>query len=221
MNISWYGHSCFKLQTKPKRGEGDVVIITDPFDRSIGLRPPQGQADIVTVSHLHHADHNNVSSIKGDPFVIDAAGEYSIKGVVFQGVESFHDNEKGAKDGRNTIFVIESEGIKACHLGDLGHKLTEKQLEQIGQIDILMIPVGGKYTIEPKEAEEVVGQLEPKIIIPMRYKVKGLKLDIANEDPFCKELGSCTKERTAKLSIKNKDLADTENKILIMNVINS
>ncbi|MEA1926344.1 MAG: MBL fold metallo-hydrolase [Patescibacteria group bacterium] len=221
MNISWYGHSCFKIQTKPKRGENDVIIITDPFGRSIGLRPPRGQADIVTISHIQHDDHNDFSTIKNDPFIIDAAGEYSVKGVSVQGIESFHDAVRGAERGRNTIFVIESENIRVCHLGDLGHTLTEKLLEQIGQIDIMMIPVGGTFTIEPKEAKEVIGQLEPKIVIPMHYKVKGIKIDFADENAFCEELGSCPKEKTSKLSVKRKDLDGIESEIIIMSIINS
>jgi len=221
MVISWYGHSCFKIQTKPKRGGEDITIITDPFDKSIGLRPPQGQANIISISHLQHDDHNNTSTIKGDPFIADAAGEYSIKGVSIRGIESFHDDQKGEQRGRNTIFIFDSESLRVCHLGDLGHILTDKQLDQIGPVDIAMIPVGGKYTIGPKRAEAVIGQLEPKIIIPMHYKVKGLKIDIADEKDFCKELGSCVKENLPKLSIKKKDLEGIENKIIIMSIANS
>ena len=221
MIISWYGHSCFKVQTKPKRGEGDTTIITDPFDKSIGLRPPQGQANIITISHLQHDDHNNTSTIKGDPFVIDSTGEYSIGGVSIRGIESYHDNKKGQERGRNTIYVYKSEGLRLCHLGDLGHTLTDKQLDQIGPVDIVMIPVGGTYTIGPKEAETVIGQLEPKIIIPMHYKVNGLKIDIADEKAFCKELGSCIKEKLPKLSIKKKELDGIENKVIILSIANS
>lgn len=221
MIISWYGHSCFKVQTKPKRGEGDITIITDPFDKSIGLRPPQGQANIITISHLQHDDHNNTSTIKGDPFVIDSAGEYSIGSVSIRGIESYHDNKKGLERGRNLIYVYKSEGLRLCHLGDLGHTLTDKQLDQIGPVDIAMIPVGGTYTIGPKEAEIVIGQLEPKIIVPMHYKVNGLKIDIADEKAFCKELGSCIKEKLPKLSIKKKELDGIENKIIILSIANS
>lgn len=222
MIISWYGHSCFKIQTKPKRGEGDVVIFTDPFDKSIGLRPPQGQAHIVTVSHTQHDDHNNAAALRGEPFVVDAAGEYSLNGVTVQGVESFHDDKQGAERGRNTIFVLESEGIRVCHLGDLGHKLSDKQLDEIGHVDILMIPIGGTYTIGAKEAEDVIGQIEPKIIIPMHYKVKGLKLDIADEKGFIKDLGkNGGKEVLPKLVIKSKDLSSFENKLVIMSIANT
>ncbi len=112
MNITWYGQSCFKIQSK------DTVLITDPFDKKIGLRPPFGAADIVTISH-NHSDHNNFQVIKNDPFIIDGAGEYEIKKVRIKGINSYHDNQEGKELGQNTIYVIEMEGIKICHLGDL------------------------------------------------------------------------------------------------------
>ena len=142
MNIQYYGHSCFKITTKPAgRGQEDVNAFIDPFDKSIGLRPPQGQADIVLVTH-DHSDHNNVEALKGNPFIVDIPGEYSIKGINVVGINSQHG---GDVDMSNTIFIIESEDIKICHLGDLGDDLTEKQLSEIDGVDILMIPIGGKY----------------------------------------------------------------------------
>jgi L-ascorbate metabolism protein UlaG (beta-lactamase superfamily) len=218
MNITWYGHACFKIQTRPARGFDEIVIFTDPFDKSIGLRPPQGNADIVTISHTHY-DHNNVSALKGKPFVIDSPGEYSIKGIQVEGIESFHDKEKGALRGRNTIFVLKTEDLKICHLGDLGHTLSEDQIERLGEIDILMIPIGGTYTINPKEAEEVVSQLEPKIILPMHYKIKGLSIEgLADEKSFCSEIGSCIDKNVPRLNIRKKDLDEMESKIILMSV---
>lgn len=218
MNITWYGQSCFKIQTKSQRGEKETTIITDPFDKSYGLRPPQGSAEIILVSHTQHNDHNNVSAIKGDPFVVDAPGEYSLEGIQIEGIESFHDKSKGSERGRNTIFTIDSEGMRICHLGDLGHILEEDQVESIGEVDILMIPVGGTYTIDSKEAEEVITQLEPKIILPMHFKIKGLSLDIDDADKFCKEYGGKTEKGVGKLNIKRKDLVDTESKVIVMEV---
>ncbi len=217
MIITWHGHSCFKIQTRPQRGGDEIVIATDPFDKSIGLTPPQFKTDIVTVSHSHF-DHANTQSLKGDPFVIDAPGEYSLGGITVEGVEAFHDSQKGQERGRDTIYVIESEDLRVCHLGDLGHILEEKQVEQIGQVDILMIPVGGTYTLDPKKAEEVIGQLEPGLIIPMHFKVPGLKLDITDEDPFLKEFGAKVEEKLDKLTIKKKDLEETENKVAVLKV---
>jgi len=222
MTIQWYGHSCFKISTKPEgRGSGEeVVIFTDPFDKSIGLRPPQGKADIVTVSHSHY-DHNNVSALKGEPAILDLPGEYSIKGVSITGINSFHDKVQGAERGLNTIFVIESEGIRFCHLGDLATLLDKKQLEEVNGVDILAVPVGGVYTLDAKEAREVVDQIEPKIVLPIHYKISGLKIKIDDEKNFCKEIGLCSKEKAAKLILKKKDLEDEEMKVVIMEALSS
>lgn len=221
MIITWYGHSCFKIQTRPKRGGEEITIFTDPFDKSIGLRPPQGQANIVTISHDHH-DHNNPGFLKGDLFKIDAPGEYSINGVTIEGVDSFHDKNSGSESGRNTIFIFESEDVRLCHLGDLGHKLNEKQLDKINGVDILMIPVGGKYTISAQEAEQVIGQIEPKIIIPMHYRTKGTNIqDIDDEKAFCSELGNCPKEKIQKFTFKKKDIENKENEIVLFEIANS
>jgi L-ascorbate metabolism protein UlaG (beta-lactamase superfamily) len=221
MNITWYGHSCFKIQTKSQRGSDGVTIIIDPFDKKIGLRPPQGNADVVTISHGHD-DHNNARAIKGDPFVVDAPGEYSIKGIQIEGIDSFHDKVKGEERGRNTIFTFESEGLKICHLGDLGHVLTERQSEKIGSIDVLMIPVGGKFTLNAKDAEEVMGQIDPRIIIPMHYKIKGLKIEgLDDEKGFCSEFGGQVEKGIGKFNFKKKDLENIENKILILDVFSN
>ena len=172
MIITWYGHSCFKIVTRTKRGSEEITLVTDPYDKSIGLRPPQGQADIVTISHSFPS-HNNLESLKGDYFVADAPGEYSIKGITLEGIDSFHDDQQGQQRGRNTIFIIESEDIRVCHLGDLGQKkLDEKQLDRMTGIDILMIPDGGHDTLDAKTAEQIIGQIEPKLIIPMHYKTE-------------------------------------------------
>lgn len=220
MIISWYGHSCFKITTRTKRGSEEVTIITDPYDKSIGLRPPQGSADIITISHEHH-DHNNRSALKGDFFIADAPGEYSIKGITIEGVDSFHDDKNGQERGRNTIFLIESEDMRICHLGDLGHKLSEKQLDRLTGVDILMIPVGGHGTLDGKLAEQVIGQLEPGIIIPMHYKIDGLRAEIDDEKPFCEEIGNCPKEKVQKLVLKKKDIEDKENEIVLMEPIHA
>ena len=214
MNIIWYGHSCFKIQSK------DLVLVTDPFDKSVGLRPPSCRADIVTVSHQHY-DHNNTAVIKDNPFIIDGPGEYEIKGVAIWGVSSFHDNCQGAERGTNTIFVIEIEGIRICHLGDLGQdSLVNGQLEKIGAVDILMIPVGGVFTIGWGKANGVISQIEPRIIIPMHYKIPGLNLKIDTLDKFVQERGVSKKEAVGKLSVKKKDLPQEEAETVVMKIGN-
>ena len=216
MNITWYGQSCFKIQSK------DTVLITDPFDKKIGLKPPFGAADIVTISH-DHSDHNNFQVIKNDPFIIDGAGEYEIKKVRIKGINSYHDNQEGKERGQNTIYIIEMEGIKICHLGDLGQNtLINGQLEKIGQVDILFIPVGGVFTIDWKSASAIISQIEPRIIIPMHYKVPGVKGELLKLDPvdkFCKERGVSSKDTANKFSIKKKDLPQEGSETIIMKVV--
>lgn len=218
MLIQYYGHSCFKITTKPAgRGQADVTLFIDPFDKSVGLRPPQGQADLVLVTHDHH-DHNNVSAIKGEPQVIDIPGEYSIKEINIIGIPSYHDGKNGQERGMNTIYLIEAEDIRLCHLGDLGTDLSEKQLDEIDGIDVLMIPVGGKYTIDGKKAAEIVKKVEPKIIIPMHYKMSDSVVDIDDEKKFCNEMGNCPKEKLNKLNLKKKDLEGKSLEVVLMGI---
>lgn len=216
MNIQYYGHSCFKITTKPAgRATEDVVIFLDPFDKSVGLRPPQGQASVIFLSH-NHPGHNNAAALKGEPVIIDTPGEYSVKGINAVGISTFHDTANGAERGRNTVFVLESESLKLCHLGDLGATLTSEQLEKINGVDILFIPVGGKETIDGKVAAEIVRKIEPKIIIPMHYKTKDLKADIADEKKFCSEIGKCPSEKVSKFSVKKKDLEEKNEEVILM-----
>lgn len=204
MIISWYGHSCFKIQTSS--ASGPLVLVTDPFAKEAGLTPPRLQADIVTVSHQHF-DHNNVETVGGSPFLINMPGEYEIKGITVRGIPSFHDKVEGAERGNNIIYCLRVENISLCHLGDLGQeKLTAQQLEQMGDVDILFVPVGGKYTLDGSEAAEIVNQIEPKIVIPMHYKVSGLAIDLDNEKEFLKEIGEA--ETIDKLTLKKKDLPE-------------
>jgi len=213
MFITWLGHSCFKIQIK--NNDREVILVTDPFEKGIGLKVPRVNGDIVTVSHNHY-DHNNVSAVKNNPFVINSPGEYEVKNVFVTGIQSFHDNKEGKDRGLNTIYRIESEGLSLAHLGDLGHILDTEQLEKLEDIDILMVPVGGKYTLNAKEAVEVVNQIEPRIIIPMHYKVKGLKINIEPVDKFLKEMGIKSTEKLNKLKIIKKDLPQEELKVILL-----
>lgn len=201
MVITWYGQSCFKLQS------GDKTLIIDPFSKSIGLTPPAVQADVVFVTH-NHFDHNNIKTIKGDPFIINGPGEYELKGIKVLGIESFHDDEGGAKRGLNTLYLISMEDIRVLHLGDLGQSsLADNQLEAIESVDIAMVPVGGHFTIDAKQAVSIINQIAPKIIIPMHYKVQNLTIkELSGVDSFLKEFGEEDIKQQEKLTIKSKDL---------------
>ncbi len=178
LQIRWHGHACFELTN-------DLTIVTDPHDgKSIGLPPPSVAGDIILVSH-DHFDHNSVKSVEkeGAKIVADDR-KRTISNVQINGFMSYHDESKGEKRGKNIIFKFNYDGITFCHLGDLGHELDEKTAEQIGDIDILFIPVGGTYTIDSKQAWNVVNMIKPKITIPMHYKLEGLSLPIASVDSF-------------------------------------
>ncbi len=214
MIITYLGHSCFKIQDKT--GTEGVTVLTDPFDKTVGFRVPNCEADIVTVSH-NHADHNNVSAIRANPFIIDVPGEYDTKGVMIQGISSCHDEQEGKERGQNIIFRIDMDGLVVVHLGDLGCKLDNKQLEKLTGADILMVPVGGKYTLDAKGAVEVVSQIEPRIVIPMHYKVGSSKLDIDSVDKFIKEMGVKPTEEE-KLKIAKKDLPQEDMELVVLKV---
>ncbi len=212
MIITWQGHSCFKIQDK--QGTDGITLVTDPFDKETGLKVPNFEADIITVSHNHH-DHNNTGALRGTPFIINSPGEYDCKDVLIQGIDSFHDENKGADRGHNTIYRIEIDDISISHLGDLAHSLDNDQLEKLSGTDILIVPVGGKYTLDAKKAVEVISQIEPRIVIPMHYQVEGLKFDLEPLEKFIKEIGiKPTYEE--KLKISKKDLPQEDMELVIL-----
>jgi len=227
MIITWFGHSCFRIESKEgsSKGSGQVSILIDPFSKDIGLRPPRIKDDIILVSHQHY-DHNSVEDTPPQAMVIDGPGEYEKQGVYIRGVLSYHDREQGKERGLNTIYVIKDEDIIVCHMGDFGQGAFENnQLDDIGDVDILMIPVGGKYTIDYKGAVEMVSKIEPKIVIPMHYKIKGLNIDIDGPDKFIKELG-LTPEKVdpsaslgaGKYKIAKKNLPMEEMKLILFEI---
>ena len=177
MKIQWLGHSSFLIETN------GIKILTDPFDNSIGYTTIFPNVDIVLVSH-EHFDHNAVGNVPSYKQVIKGNVEKEFEGIKIKGIAGYHDNRKGLLRGKITMFKIQSENISLLHLSDLGALLTDEQLKEIGKIDIVMVPVGGKYTIEPEEAWEVIKQLNPKIVIPMHYKTPFLTLDILPLDNF-------------------------------------
>jgi L-ascorbate metabolism protein UlaG (beta-lactamase superfamily) len=200
--IYWAGQSCFQVSVSNSRDHSADIVI-DPFDEEkTGLKLPNLSADIVLVTH-NHFDHNAVKDVKGTPFVIDGPGEYEVKGVFVQGIPSFHDDANGKEKGQNTIYVFEAEDMRFCHLGDLGQKLlTDEQLEKIDKVDVLMIPVGGEFTIDSSSAQKVISQIEPKIVIPMHYALPKLKMKLDEVSKFLKTMGKPAIAPQDKLTIK-------------------
>lgn len=213
MKIRYIGHSSFKISGKSQFGE-EVTVITDPFDsKSVGITYPKQTADVVTLSH-HHDDHNKIENIDGDPVVIETPGEYEVKGLRIFGLKSYHDDKKGSERGKNTIYIYDFMEARIAHLGDLGHPLESDQLEELENIDILMVPVGGIYTIDSKIAMQVIESIEPSVTIPMHYKTtKHSKdyADLAELNTFLNEAG-VEVEPEKELSIKShNDLTQIKN----------
>lgn len=211
MDIYWYGQACFKVKGK------NTTLIIDPFDPEfIGLKLPRDmEADIALKTH-DHGDHNNLKAVTGSPVEIAGPGEYDIKGVAITGVGVYHDKEQGAKRGKNTVYHINIDGLNIVHLGDIGHTLSQTQIDEIGSCDILMVPVGSVYTVDAKDATEIVSQLEPSIILPMHYGgIPGLKVELEPVGNFLQEMGVEKIESVSKLSITREKLPEEPQVIVL------
>lgn len=204
MEISWLGHSCFQLRGK------QVTLITDPYTPQQGSSQEEAprlgkiNASIVTVSH-NHPGHNNVAAVEGNPRVVQGPGEYEISDVLITGVASYHDDKRGKDRGKNTIYLIHMDDLVICHLGDLGHILQEEQLEEVADADVLLLPIGGKNSINATQAAEVISQVEPRIVIPMHY---GPATGESNNplDKFCREMGVETMNTQPRLVVTRSNL---------------
>ncbi len=208
MEITWLGHSCFKI--KGKSG----TIITDPFDSTSGYKLGKTTADIVTLSH-DHPGHNYAAGIGGNPKVITGPGEYDIAGIFVYGVRTFHDIEKGKQRGNNTSYLIEIDDVKVCHLGDLGHVPSAAQVDEISDADVLLIPVGGESTLDATTAVEVVNLISPDIVIPMHYQTEASRPELDTLEKFLKEIGTKDVTPVPKLSV-NKTLLPLEMDVVVM-----
>lgn len=198
--ITWLGHACFRLKSK------EATIIADPYDKSLGIGSVGQRADIVTVSH-DHPHHNAVSAVKGEPFVISSPGEFEVRGVFVTGVWSFADDKGGKEQGRNNIFLFHLDDLSVCHLGSLGHTLNSRQVEALGSIDVLLVPLGGQAALPAAKVSEVISQLEPRVVVPMHYPANG---DAATHlEPFMKEMGLKEWTTQDKLALKAADLGET------------
>ncbi|HMO59030.1 MAG TPA: MBL fold metallo-hydrolase [Roseiflexaceae bacterium] len=216
-DIQYLGHSCFRLRGR------DGIILTDPFDRTVGIDIGKPTAHIVTISHAH-PDHSNIAAVRPareQLFVVDGPGEYEVGGVLITGVRTFHDKKRGAELGRNTVFVIHLDDVAFCHLGDLGHELTAHQIEEIGNIDVLFLPVGGGETIGPGDASSIISQIEPRLVIPMHFAADGQQSfthDLAPLDRFIHEMGIKEYTPQEKLTVTSSSLPTTgdETRVIVM-----
>jgi L-ascorbate metabolism protein UlaG (beta-lactamase superfamily) len=210
MEITWFGHSCFRLRSR------DVNIVIDPYDKSTGYAMPKVSADVVLVSH-DHPGHNNVAAIGGTPRVLRGPGEYEIKGIPIVGVQTAHDAEKGRRRGANVVWIAQVEDVDVCHLGDLGAPLTSEQAEALGNVDVLLIPVGGHNTIGTSQTGEIIAQLEPKIVIPMHYQTEARKGETKLDpvDAFLRERSASGVAPLPKVAITKTTMPEETQVILL------
>lgn len=215
MEITLLGHSSFRIKGKT------ATVVTDPFDGTmVGLKYPRHvTSDIVSVSH-DHTDHNAVSQIEGNPYIVNGVGEYDVKGVSIIGVSSYHDNQKGTARGKNIIYRLEIDGLALVHLGDLGHELYAKELEVIDGADVLFVPVGGFYTIDAQTAVKVIKSIDPYIVIPMHYSRPELNQanfsSLAPLSAFLSEIGKTDITSQAKLTITKDKLPEGELQVVVL-----
>ena len=209
MDIFWLGQSAFRLKTKT------ATIIIDPFSPEIGLPWTKQPADILLMSH-EHPDHHHQDGVEAG-FTAEGPGEYEVKEVTIAGTRLYHDAVKGAERGPITAFSLVAENMTICHLSDLGHELQAEQVEALTGADVLMIPVGGVYTIDGAAAAKVISQLEPRIVIPMHYKIPGLseQLPLESLDVFMKALGKEQGESLTSLRI-TKDTLPDEMRVVVL-----
>ena len=208
MDVTWLGHGCFRL-----RGRA-AAVITDPYPPALGLRLPKLESDLVTVSH-EHRNHSYRQAVGKDPYVVDGPGEYEVAGVTVLGLPTFHDAQHGEVHGRNTVYVIELDEVRVCHLGDLGHALAADMLEAIGNVDVLLVPVGGGRTLDGAAAAEVVRQVEPRLVIPMHYALPSLKTELAPVERFLKEMGVAEAEAQGRLTVQPSS-AEAETRVVVL-----
>ena len=200
--ITWLGHACFRIRGR------EAVVLMDPVSPESGYDIGPQSADIVTVSH-NHKNHAALELVKPDYKAITGPGEYEIHEVFMSGVATYHDGERGARLGKNTVYLVEIEDLIFCHVGDLGHALTEEQSESLSSVDVLIVPVGGGPTLDATAAAELIGQIEPSVVIPMQYRTERGDFDRDPLEPFLKKLGIGEIEVKDRVNLKKSDLSET------------
>lgn len=214
MNITWYGLSCFHIQDKTR--DAEVSLVIDPYAPEAGKKLPRSlSADIVLVSR-DNSRHNYVSAVGGQPFVIDTPGEFEVKGVTVTGVSTYNESEDGKEKGNKNLFYVNINGVHMLFLGDLQHQLEDKHFKDMHAIDVLFLPVGGQDVLTPKQAVDLVGQLEPRVIVPMHYRTPKLAPKSEPVSVFLKEIGAEAEPPLAKLKLAKKDLPQEEMKIIVL-----
>lgn len=214
MKIKWYGHASFLITSA-----SGTKIVTDPYepggyDGAISYGSPPDQVDIAVVSH-DHPDHNYLQGLKGTPQVVKGPGSHTVAGIVFKGISTFHDTSQGKDRGESTIFCFTVDGITLCHLGDLGHPLSAKDSAEIGAVDVLMLPVGGCFTIDAGVATEVVGNLNPHLVIPMHFKTEKCDFPITTVDDFTGGKENVTRLTTSEIEL-TKDTLPVSTEIQVL-----
>lgn len=199
MKLKWLGHACFLITA-----EDGTRIVTDPYNAEVGYRVPVETADFVTVSH-DHFDHSSVDNVPGTPEVIKGPGHFELGTVKAVGVPTAHDDQSGAKRGHNTVYCFDipegGETLRICHLGDLGHQLTPQQRQSIGEVDVLLVPTGGTYTITASGAADVIRQVRPKVVVPMHYKTDALAFPLSPVTDFTQQMASADIDFTGQPSV--------------------
>jgi L-ascorbate metabolism protein UlaG (beta-lactamase superfamily) len=215
MKIKWLGHSSFLLTS-----DDGTKIITDPYHVGGGLsyHEIRETADIVTISH-EHDDHNNAAAVKGNPEVVKGTGSREVKRVEFKGIASYHDQSHGKQRGPNTIFCFAVSDVKICHLGDLGHHLDDKQIADIGKVDVLLIPVGGFFTIDAKAAGQLCDRLKPRVVIPMHYRTDRCTYPIAGVDDFLKGRSGVQTINASEIELKKQQLPSATETIVLKHAL--
>lgn len=214
MEITWYGHSCFRLTER-----GMATVVTDPYDhKQVGYEPLKLKADIVTVSH-NTPGHNHISSVKGESHVIDGPGEFEIGGVFITGIYSNGHTKKNENEPRNTLFLLDFNGITVLHLGDLNRVPTQTEVEDFGPIHVALVPVGAGGSLNAIKATEVISLLEPNIVIPMHYATSASSVTPQPMEPlskFLKEMGLSNVESVPSLKIQNSNSLPDETKVVVL-----
>jgi L-ascorbate metabolism protein UlaG (beta-lactamase superfamily) len=183
LRIKWLGHASFLITAS-----NNLKIVTDPYNTGNGInyRPISETADIVTISHGHR-DHSNYAVVKGSPVILREQGQHIVKGIEIKAVQVYHDQTLGSQRGNVLIFCFKVDGLVVCHTGDLGHTLSPREIEEVGPVDVLMLPIGGYYTIDAQQADVVAQSLKPRIVLPMHYKTDKTEYPIAGAQPFLKD----------------------------------